>query len=514
MLERTREQNPRQQSPELDVSKLKRTIVSVEYPGRVVNDNEAFRTMGGLGMMSAVHSKENRKIELRFRPDDPFCKPTHGEQVQTSNLLFKIIKTTKKNRITKKEEVTYQTKLEGVIRKTYRFLGLCDFQYLPMVANTDTTRKELTDKFVSILELVVPQKLETLEWLEESAPVFMSPPVFSRMDLPVDYHFRKDTTNALGMQYDGNVIGRLRKKRAMQTIFLDYSGGPAPTKPRDMALCNLTVRFIMPDDLALIKKMFEERPVWTKAALTYHVAGVDKNSLRFILASAAYYFTTGPWRNAWVRIGYDPRQDPEARTYQILDFRISQNYRNKVVPKRSYSKYNQPHKYVSTMRTKTSSIRQTADIPSTSTNAVEKKGENSYVYRPGMIPQCRQMFYQYLDLHVPEIEELLSTSTVAESCDERYGWYPPHFEDECRRILNNYISDSFAHLKPEKNRKKKSKIQEQTLDEGEDDEYSEEEDLQLDDNNLEESGDDEDSSGDDGGTDDGDEEYKPSGKKL
>lgn len=63
------------------------------------------------------------RIELRFRPDDPFCKPTHGEQVQTSNLLFKIIKTTKKNRITKKEEVTYQTKLEGVIRKTYRFLG-------------------------------------------------------------------------------------------------------------------------------------------------------------------------------------------------------------------------------------------------------------------------------------------------------------------------------------------------------------------------------------------------------
>ncbi len=58
------------------------------------------------------------------------------------------------------------------------------------------------------------------------------------------------------MQYDGNVIGRLRKKRAMQTIFLDYSGGPAPAKPRDMALCNLTVRFIMPDDLALIKRVY------------------------------------------------------------------------------------------------------------------------------------------------------------------------------------------------------------------------------------------------------------------
>lgn len=61
MLEGTREKNHSHDSPELEVSKLKRTIVSVEYPGRVINDNEAFRTMGGLGMMSAVHSKENRK---------------------------------------------------------------------------------------------------------------------------------------------------------------------------------------------------------------------------------------------------------------------------------------------------------------------------------------------------------------------------------------------------------------------------------------------------------------------
>ena len=48
------------------------------------------------------------------------------------------------------------------------------------------------------------------------------------------------------------------------------------------------------------------------------------------------------------------------------------------------------------MRTKTSSIRQTADTPSTSSNQVEKKGENTYVFRPGMIPQCRQMFYQVI----------------------------------------------------------------------------------------------------------------------
>lgn len=46
-----------------DVLKLDRTIVSVEYPGQVINEEEAFRTMGGIQAMSAVHTKENRKYE-------------------------------------------------------------------------------------------------------------------------------------------------------------------------------------------------------------------------------------------------------------------------------------------------------------------------------------------------------------------------------------------------------------------------------------------------------------------
>lgn len=52
--------NPQHPS-KLDVSQLKRSIVSIEYPGRVNNLDEAYRTMGGLQMMSTVHSKENRK---------------------------------------------------------------------------------------------------------------------------------------------------------------------------------------------------------------------------------------------------------------------------------------------------------------------------------------------------------------------------------------------------------------------------------------------------------------------
>jgi hypothetical protein len=42
----------------------------------------------------------------------------------THNLLVKIVKKTRKNRLTQKEEITYHTQLEGVIKKTYKFLGI------------------------------------------------------------------------------------------------------------------------------------------------------------------------------------------------------------------------------------------------------------------------------------------------------------------------------------------------------------------------------------------------------
>ena len=135
---------------------------------------------------------------------------------------------------------------------------------------------------------------------------------------------------------------------------------------------------------------FEERPVWTKAALAYCASQVEPTSLKYILTASAYYFTTGPWRNAWIRIGYDPRKDPSARFYQILDYRILQTLKSKVTPKRSYTSYTQPHKYGSAQRNKTSLIRHQQEAAATESIRTKE----SFAFYPGSIPKCRQMFYQ------------------------------------------------------------------------------------------------------------------------
>lgn len=71
-------------------------------------------------------------------------------------------------------------------------------------------------------------------------------------------------------------------------------------------------------------KLFEERPVWSKNAIVQHI-NVESGKLKTILPIYAYYFLTGPWRALWVRIGYDPRKDPAAKRYQMLDFRVRQS---------------------------------------------------------------------------------------------------------------------------------------------------------------------------------------------
>jgi len=64
------------------------------------------------------------RIELRFRPDDPFCKPAHGERIQTSNLLLKVVKKTRRNKKTNETTSSYHVRVEGVIGTTYRFTSI------------------------------------------------------------------------------------------------------------------------------------------------------------------------------------------------------------------------------------------------------------------------------------------------------------------------------------------------------------------------------------------------------
>lgn len=66
--------------------------------------------------------------------------------------------------------------------------------------------------------------------------------------------------------------------------------------------------------------------MWSRAALAAQLSWPHAvHILIAILPAVAYYVTSGPWRSMWVRFGYDPRTDPQAKIYQTLDVRIPRN---------------------------------------------------------------------------------------------------------------------------------------------------------------------------------------------
>lgn len=63
---------------------------------------------------------------------------------------------------------------------------------------------------------------------------------------------------------------------------------------------------------------------------------VDQSSAKYVYQYVGYHWASGPWRDAVVRFGVDPRKDPECRKYQTMMFMLERE------PKDSRAKYSRP----------------------------------------------------------------------------------------------------------------------------------------------------------------------------
>jgi len=426
-------------------------LVCVEYPGVVVNPERAIRTLGGLQNIGLVLSEPNRRLELRFRSEDIYCKPTCGERHQCSSFVIRVQRKKLKAGVKNKPEHIHTTSFVGLVGSCFRFNNLCDFQFLPM-------QKDADSKLVSIYPEVYFQNLVGSSWTEKEAPLFIPPAVFSRMDTPQEYQYRRETStdkSATGTPH--NIIGRTRQRRSHHAIFVTYDVDKIPDSPRDIALSQMKIKFIDKERFATVESKFEERPIWSKNAL-HALTRIASDRLKFILPALAYYFTTGPWRNQWIRFGYDPRLDPSASSLQTLDYRVrlQGGARHKVAAKRSYANYLLPYKSTNWSKPRTSLINKSSfpGAVSLRTEEVETKEDREkqidvFMFRKGRIPPYRQMFYQYCDIQIESAQKLLDENK-SKTCTERSGWFNVGTEERLRNLLteviNTHISDERSKL--------------------------------------------------------------------
>ncbi|XP_046397978.1 general transcription factor 3C polypeptide 5 [Ischnura elegans] len=483
-----------------------RDLVCIEYPGVVKNVDKMLDTLGGLNTISSIVSQKKRRLELRFRTDDVFSKPACGDRISTSALLLrikvrrKVAPTLPRSECNVDEEnsdgecagevVSCETTVVGKITTVYKFSSMCDFQYLPLI--TDSVGKSRC-----IYEDVVPYGVKDYSWImDPDAPLFILPPSFSRMDAPQNYSFRRGKEDAetpantqsksskSGSVFPKTVIGRTRTRRSLHTIFMSWhklwaarqqannaaaatgeenaegsSLEPScsssmtsacdiiPTKPQETAVRLLRIKFLCGEPFIRLQKFLEERPVTSKNALIA-ITKLTQDQLKFLLPSVAYYFINGPWRGTWARFGYDPSANPAARQYQTLDFRLRRTggVKSKIKAKRSSVNCSQPYKFANCSRPKIPILKKMAMIGGNEDNIEEMSTidkESMYIYRPGLVPPSMQMFYQYCDLQLPEIQEMLENLPKSGPdlvCTEQNGWLPPGFDDKCRDLINHNVA--------------------------------------------------------------------------
>ncbi|CAL1569655.1 unnamed protein product [Knipowitschia caucasica] len=414
-------------------------LVCVEFPAIIHNLQRAMEALGGEKAVSKTYADPSRRLELYLRPQDPFCHSLCGNRLDSSNLLLRVRRRVRKS---DPSDVQVHTELVGIIGTTYKFQGMADFQCLA-VGSQNGSKLSLYDKIV----LTQP---ESQDFFNQPLPYFLPPAIFSRLDTPVDYFYRADVMRKASnpeAALHKNFIGLNRARRPHNAIFVNFLD-PAPDKPLEMAITNwqrVCVKEMDRRAEQLIKEMFERRPIWSRNAVKANL-DIHPEKLKLLLPLVAYYMVTGPWRSLWVRLGYDPRKSSESKQYQMLDFRIRCSTKHGyamggdlVKPKRSSLNYTLPNTFNKAVP-QAASVLSLQEEESQDQNPSYILKESSYIFREGMVPPHRQMFYQLCDLQVDSLQRVVNANNGLEKlCDERDGWCPIGTQDQLRNIISDSI---------------------------------------------------------------------------
>uniref|UniRef100_A0A2C9L6P8 Transcription factor IIIC subunit 5 HTH domain-containing protein n=1 Tax=Biomphalaria glabrata TaxID=6526 RepID=A0A2C9L6P8_BIOGL len=262
---------------------LSRKFICIDYPGVIINVDKALDTLGGVSYIQKC-IKQNHKLELNFRPKDPYCKPVLSSLCPSRNLLLKIRRRRKlepnSNPVMQYE---YQIEVIGAVDNMYRFDKMCDFQYLPVIKLPDGQYKEI----LSSIKPKIDDDRE--EYLSRKVPLYLPPFCFSRRETPTNFFLKM----------------RYRKKRFHGVIHRSFNNPDVPVQPNPAVtekaskLPEHHVKIVTD----ILNDLFKERPLWIKTAIMARIDHVHHRLIKPILPMVAYYIETGAWRNLWCKFG-------------------------------------------------------------------------------------------------------------------------------------------------------------------------------------------------------------------
>ncbi|XP_071724775.1 uncharacterized protein [Rutidosis leptorrhynchoides] len=364
---------------------------AVHYPGYPSSISRAIQTLGGdeaivKGVLAMSDNKplvrefpvaQSKKLELRFRPEDPYSHPAFGEHHPCTGLLLKISKVKSCAGKIPEASVSRQSQIEsgsvsntqGVdkadnmqtphdqinlcadivarVSENYRFDGMADYQHAVAV-HADVARR----KKRSWSEAEEPFSDCNLPDVDQDDVMLLLPPLLSLKDVPENLVLRPSVPVSSKKNNERVVENRneveIEPEPALQIDFgaKDILVSSLFYRPYCFTVTLLGCAFhsniqfyqqiqnirvprkvnwmesIAPgteqwDQQMAISELFDERPIWPKDSVIDCLLGIglkfSPHMLKRLLLGVAYNFSNGPFLRFWIRKGYDQRVDPESR---------------------------------------------------------------------------------------------------------------------------------------------------------------------------------------------------------
>ncbi|KAJ5919625.1 RNA polymerase III transcription factor subunit [Penicillium verhagenii] len=309
-----------------------RQLVSVEHPAIIRNIDKAIDTLQGNAAIAKLMNpvRADAPAHLLLRPEDAMARPLISTVSQTNNILLQVTvpkQTGRKRKRGSNDPFTASPKGSlalgpvGKVERTHVFRGMPDFVY-------STTNSAFTQKF---RDHIVPYELEKLKRFDidmaKGATTFadiIPPPSLSNEQVPFVYMYRQNPGVKQTLDESGRIVTEnIQKPTIIRTHLIAHDIAEVPSKPQEGLQPIQTLEVTLRRVIEFITEIFEKRPIWTRRALRNFLQSDEQRYLlRLAIPYVGYIFRAGPWRDAIIKLGVDPRKSPEYRDYQTFMFRI------------------------------------------------------------------------------------------------------------------------------------------------------------------------------------------------
>ncbi|KAK1655229.1 RNA polymerase III transcription factor IIIC subunit-domain-containing protein [Colletotrichum phormii] len=339
----------------------KRTMGAVEIPMVVMNLDRTEKAFGNVSSFQNILDSERNTIPFYLNPESPFRRPIMSHSATSHNVVLKVTVPKRTGRKRKRgtdgpwegevdmrdvprasptaEAIYSRSRLDnpkllrrkmrdnidsygveavGVIKHTHRFRGMADFHW-------GLEQSPFISRFMNQVmpgDITKMRDFKFIDGVDKGPNVdIVPPPVWTPMTLPFIYNYSQNPYVRTELDQTGQAQLINTQLPTLIGYFLkadQYPIPPGPQTPYDGSDEEVTYC------IARMLEAMEERPIWTRRSLMNKLGSVVRNAnvMKRCVGYVGYQFRGGPWRDAIIRYGVDPRNDPSFRTYQTMIFNM------------------------------------------------------------------------------------------------------------------------------------------------------------------------------------------------